>query len=659
MKKYPFKFLDAYNSDDTGIFFGRDEEIAALYEMVFQSPILLVYGASGTGKTSLIQCGLASRFQSHDWLALSIRRGSNINTSLEKALADAGGKSTEKEDLDWLNEIMEEQETEPANKNISPLEKSFKNIYLNSFRPIYLIFDQFEELFILGTKSEQTKFIETVKEILQVKQPVKMIFSIREEYLGHLNEFERAVPQLLRKKLRVEPMNLDKVRQVIVGATSFENSNVRLQKGETNEIAEGIFDKIKGDEKTLTIQLPYLQVFLDKFYLEVTNDETRNAEATFTTEALNKIGDIGDVMRNFLEEQVTGISMKLSMEYSKLTVETVWKILSPFATLEGTKEPIKKSNLYERLPGLELPVIDATIEALINSRILRYSDDAAVYEIAHDSLAKPIAEKRSDEEIALLEIRRLIKSQVNVQPEVREFFTEKQLLFIEPYLDKFKVSDEEQDWIIKSRDNVEKLKKARQLEEEKKRKEKAKRIRQRIITTAVVVFGILAFLVFYSINSRKREIEALCAQEKAETAELKTKELLQLVVQGRGKEYSDKDYDEVVEMLRQQQTYPIDSLIVPRAISVPISGSKNYDFLIWIDVPSFRRDEIKQVIYTWPCSGFSDKVHIGKEPSMGFAFGYRGWGYCPHILIDVEHTDGTVYNMNFALGEYLANHPNN
>lgn len=658
MKKYPFKFLDAYNSDDTGIFFGRDEEIAALYEMVFQSPIILVYGASGTGKTSLIQCGLASRFQSHDWLALSIRRGSNINSSLEKALADAGGKSTEKEDLDWLNEIMEEQETEPANKNISPLEKSFKNIYLNSFRPIYLIFDQFEELFILGTKNEQTQFINTVKEILQVKQPVKMIFSIREEYLGHLNAFEKAVPQLLRKKLRVEPMNLDKVKQVIVGATSFENSNVRLQKGETEAIAEGIFDKIKGSEKTLTIQLPYLQVFLDKFYLEITNDETRNAEAVFTSQSLNKIGDIGDVMKNFLEEQVTGISMKLSMAYSNLTVETIWKILSPFATLEGTKEPITKLNLTERLPDLDLTLIDATVEALINSRILRYSDDVAVYEIAHDSLAKRIAEKRSDEEIALLEIRRLIKSQVHVQSEVREFFTEKQLLFIEPYLDKFKVSDEEQDWINKSKDFLDKLKKARLLEEEKKRKEKAKRFRQRIITIAAVVLAILAFLIYYSINSRQREIEALNAQEKAETAELKTKELLHLVVQGRGKEFTDKNYDEVVEMLRRQQTYPIDSLIVPRAKSEQISGSKNYDFLIWIDVPSFRLDEIKQVVYTWPCSGFSDKVHIGKEPSMGFAFGYRGWGYCPHILINVEYTNGSNYNIDFAVGEYLENHPN-
>jgi AAA+ ATPase superfamily predicted ATPase len=89
-KKYPFKFLDSYNQNDTEMFFGRDEEIVALYEMVFQNSILLVYGASGTGKTSLIQCGLAGRFKSYEWLSLTIRRGTNINTALEKALTDAG-----------------------------------------------------------------------------------------------------------------------------------------------------------------------------------------------------------------------------------------------------------------------------------------------------------------------------------------------------------------------------------------------------------------------------------------------------------------------------------------------------------------------------------------------------------------------------------------
>ena len=89
-KIYPFKFLNSYQREDKDFFFGRTEEVDALYQMIFQTQILLIYGTSGTGKTSLIQCGLANKFHSYDWLALHIRRGSNLVSSLDKALCDAG-----------------------------------------------------------------------------------------------------------------------------------------------------------------------------------------------------------------------------------------------------------------------------------------------------------------------------------------------------------------------------------------------------------------------------------------------------------------------------------------------------------------------------------------------------------------------------------------
>ena len=338
-KRYPFKFLDSYNQNDTDMFFGRDEEIVALYEMVFQNSMLLVYGASGTGKTSLIQCGLAGRFKSYDWLALTIRRGTNINASLEKALIAAGG-----EDID-----EEEAKTNDSSRNLTGLLRLIKGVYLNSFKPIYLIFDQFEELYILGTKDEQEKFIEAVKELQKAEQSVKMIFSIREEYLGHLFEFEKQVPQLLRKKLRVEPMTLNKVTDVIKGINDFKLSNVKIKADEIDAITQGIFERLKGKKKTLTIQLPYLQVFLDKLYLETTKDESRKADALIELSVLNRIGDIGDVLRNFLEEQVAGISQKLSQGNKKVTPETIWKILSPFSTLEGTKEPISKKRAWRTI----------------------------------------------------------------------------------------------------------------------------------------------------------------------------------------------------------------------------------------------------------------------------------------------------------------------
>ena len=86
--KSPFKFLDSFTKEDKDIFFGRDKETEELYQKVFESKLLLIYGVSGTGKSSLLQCGLANKFQESDWLPISIRRGGDINESLRKSITN-------------------------------------------------------------------------------------------------------------------------------------------------------------------------------------------------------------------------------------------------------------------------------------------------------------------------------------------------------------------------------------------------------------------------------------------------------------------------------------------------------------------------------------------------------------------------------------------
>lgn len=653
-KKYPFKFLNSYEKDDNSIFFGRDEEINMLYEMVFQSSVILIYGGSGTGKTSLINCGLAGKFQPHDWLPLMIRRGNNINEALDKAILGAGGDPASlKDDINWLDDWTEDTNTKTS--ALSPIGQAIKALYHKTFRPVYLIFDQFEELFIIGSAQEQAIFIKTVKDILQSEQPVKLIFSIREEYLGYLYDFEQAIPQLMRKKLRVEAMNLEKVKQVIEGISKLEDSNVKMKNGEEDQIAKGIFERVKGPGKSLTIQLPFLQVFLDKFYYKITGDESRQAEAIFSMEDLEKMGEIGDILVNFLEEQVAGISKNLGIQYPGLTDETVWKILSPFSTLEGTKEPIGKKDLYVRLNDLDSAMIDSVVNALINSRILRFNENNETFEIAHDSLAKPIAEKRSVEEKALLEIKKIIRSQVGVKEEAREYFTEKQLVFIEPYLGKYIPNDTEQDWINKSRANIIHQK---ELAARQQLADLGKKKRQRMLKMAVgVLFLFVSMFIFLAIKARKQEIIAQNEKVKAQISEDKAKTLLKLVLKGREKQYENLSDSAISERLQFEQDCPIDSLIIPRAsVSRSDKGGNNRNFLIWIDVPAFRRDEIKEVQYNF-CEGFVDRQRVSGEPSSSFAVGYLGWGYCPVIHIDVILQTGDTVGRDFSFAEYFKENP--
>ncbi len=506
-KIYPFKFLDAYNKEDTSLFFGRDEEINALYQMVFQSNLLMIYGASGTGKTSLIQCGLAGRFQSHDWLALFIRRGNNLNNSFDRAIADAGGAGASGADDIDLSELFDDEPgTVAITKPLSAIAKSFKAIYLDSFRPIYLIFDQFEELFILGTKEEQAKFIDTVREILMVEQPVKIIFSIREEYLGYLGDFEKAIPELMRKKLRVEPMNIDKVNQVIKGVTQLKGSNISLKNGEEKAITEAIFDKIKGSDKTLTIQLPYLQVFLDKLYLHTTNDETRQADAVFSLDTIKQMGDIGDVLLDFLEEQVKAISKNLSTQSKPVTTDDIWSVLSPFATLEGTKEPISMTELIARLAGKDKKLVTDTVVAFVNSRILRRSDEGDIYELAHDTLAKKIAAKRSEDEIELLEVRRIIKNQVNAKKDQQELFSHRQLARIEASISRLTPTEEELRLINDSR------------------RELRRKRRTRNMRIAAVIIALIVVLIIITIQWQDARAQKDVALAQTKIAQQKTVE---------------------------------------------------------------------------------------------------------------------------------------
>ncbi len=237
----PFKFLEPFTIEDRPYFYGRDDEIDSLYQMVFESSLILVYGPSGSGKTSLIQCGLASRFQKTDWFDVPIRRRSDINTAI------------------W-QEIRKKAVTPIPEK--ATLADAVESLFLDFFKPVYLIFDQFEELYILGSKEEQQQFIAEINRLIKADLNCKIIIVIREEYLGQLYEFEKTVTRLFDKRLRVEPMSYSNVDKVIRGSAG----RFDIQLDDPDQTIRAIIDQISDGKSG--VQLSYLQVYLDRLYRE-------------------------------------------------------------------------------------------------------------------------------------------------------------------------------------------------------------------------------------------------------------------------------------------------------------------------------------------------------------------------------------------------------
>ncbi len=211
MQKSPFKFLDSFTKDDREIFFGRDREIEELHTRVFESKILLVYGTSGTGKSSLINCGLANRFNDSDWLPVNVRRGTDINRSLFEALAKTA-----------ITKAPFEKLSASAATGYN-LEKLLHSVWLDHFKPVFLIFDQFEELFIFGSKDEKNELIKNVAKVINSDIQCRFIFSIREEYLAGVTEFEREIPSFLSNRIRIEKMTRQNAIQTIEGPCRINN----------------------------------------------------------------------------------------------------------------------------------------------------------------------------------------------------------------------------------------------------------------------------------------------------------------------------------------------------------------------------------------------------------------------------------------------------
>ena len=373
IKQSPFKLFEPYTPSDKNIFFGRDAEIYALYSLLQQTRLVVIYGASGTGKTSLINAGLPKVFKTTDWYRVSIRRKDNINETMRHELA----RLTEQTQVTDLGEAINE---------------------LHEIRwiPIYLVFDQFEEIFTLGIHEERLQFFTDIQKLLEKPLPCKIILSMREEYIGHLYEYEPILPTLFDKRFRVEPMKDATVRDVIVQMC--DAGDVTLEHGK--DTAAQILQQVKEGKQAA--HLPYLQVYLHYLYEKATSDVgTQNPKLNpqnpiFTEGVVNAVGKLGNVLKRFIESQLEAAQTYFAT--LGLPNDFAARMLDEFATDEGTKQSRKALELSKAL-NTEGGKVRTALNYFSEGKLLRADeDDVERYEPVHDVVAKQIHELRSAED---------------------------------------------------------------------------------------------------------------------------------------------------------------------------------------------------------------------------------------------------------------------
>lgn len=473
----PYKFLDSYTEGDRDIFFGRDQEIEEVYKKVFQGQTLFIYGESGTGKSSLISCGLANRFKKADWLPVKVRRGDNINQSL-------------------INELDKISLTKIENLNgnfSSNLYKYTRSLYLDYFKPVYFIFDQFEELYLMGTRNEWKEFIAGIKALTEKDLNVHFIFIIRSEYLHFLSEFEEELPEVFNNKIRIEKITRQKAKECIEGPCKIFNIKI------DQDFSDQLLDRLSPD--SIEVELTYLQVYLDRVY-KLASTYSKDGGVKFSRELLNDIGLVSDVLSDFLDEQLEQMPDQ----------EAAQTVLKGFVTIEGTKRQAGKEDIISFSgslgEGIDEIKVNSVLADLLERRIIKELPDQQKFELRHDALAGKIFEKITIRERELIEVRQFLEYGLSEYKKRRFLLNEKDLSYIEPHLPVLDLKGEVKNFVDESIKAV----------------GKKRRRRNRVI-------GIISVIVLLSITSiygffdakRQRE-EALqqkeLAEQNAETADI-------------------------------------------------------------------------------------------------------------------------------------------
>jgi hypothetical protein len=197
----PFPGPRPYTIAEKHLFRGRDEEIRDLRDLICAYPLVLLYSQSGAGKSSLLEAGLRPLLEAEpgDFVTTRIGFAANkdsvsdtSNVFIEGILRNAFSKYSGTGDL----------------KTLLTREGPRRHV---------LVVDQLEELFTLFTDrwEQREGFLVEIANAIQANPELRVLFVIREEYLGQLVAYSDLLPLNLQIRYRLERLKSDAALEAI------------------------------------------------------------------------------------------------------------------------------------------------------------------------------------------------------------------------------------------------------------------------------------------------------------------------------------------------------------------------------------------------------------------------------------------------------------
>lgn len=254
-RQNPFPGLRAFGVEESHLFFGREGQSEIILEYLAQNRFAAVTGASGSGKSSLIYCGIIPILYggfvvdaASEWRIIAARPGNQPVRNLAEAIADSESAAYEynKTKAKMIRNIA----YATLRRSSLGLIDFISQMKLARGENLLLIIDQFEELFrfkesrdnSITTLNETEAYIKLlVNAIHQRKLPVYVVMTMRSDFIGECSQFQELTKLINDSNFLVPQMTREDFSKAILGPVAIAGAEIdpQLHQEILNGIGEG------------------------------------------------------------------------------------------------------------------------------------------------------------------------------------------------------------------------------------------------------------------------------------------------------------------------------------------------------------------------------------------------------------------------------------
>ena len=419
--KLPYRYpgVQPFSTDQARVFFGRDHDISDLYRLIRRESLVVLYGKSGLGKSSILNAGIIPKSrETGDFNPITVRFGAwtegitDTPLSITKKIISEGyNKET------FLDELL---------PNDTSLWYYAKTRQLNSAEEqnagqLLILFDQFEELFTYPIEAIEA-FKEEVSELQNTGIPlrfrrmadkadfltdededrleepleVRQLFGIRSDRMHLLHQLSDRLPNILRNMFELKALQRNDAKDAILLPAQAEG-DFRTSKFEWTPAALTsllvFLEDADNDGRVEGILLQLLCQYFEEKMIE--------GGGLTVLDAVN-LGKLEKIVEQYYFEKIASIG-------DEETQMAARRLIEEGLVLEG--ENIRLS-LHESQIKRQYQVDSSLLERLVNSRLLRsepFLRGGYSYELAHDRLVPPVLAAKQERRNAEAEKERSVK----------------------------------------------------------------------------------------------------------------------------------------------------------------------------------------------------------------------------------------------------------